>query len=464
MLEKIKRYIREFQMLEKGDRIVIGVSGGADSICLLRILTVLSKEYALKLMAVHVEHGIRGEEAVGDMHFVQEQCRLLGVECRTFSCDIPALSKELKMSEEEAGRKARYEIFEQAAKEWGAGKIAVAHHKNDQAETILYHLFRGSGLKGLGGISPVRENIIRPLLCVSRQEIEEYLENNRILYRTDSTNGETAYIRNKIRLQLLPLAEKEINAEAVEHIVKAGGYIAAAEAYLEKQAFAASSSVVKQEKKSCRIDVEGLKKEDWIIQNYVLMSCIERLAGTKKDLTNRHVEAVRELLDKESGKQLLLPYHIRARRDYEAVVLEIDKKEQKPKIEPVIVPMEGAVLEPVTGIELLFGMDDRKKNEKIEENCYTKWFDYDKIKSTVQLRTKQQGDYICIDGQGNRQKLKAFFINKKIPRADRERIMLLADGNHIIWIIGFRISEAYKVTKETKHIWKVQLFGGKENE
>lgn len=464
MLQKVKGYIEEFHMLERGDKIVIGVSGGADSVCLLQLLSALSEEFELQLFAVHVEHGIRGEEAVEDMQFVRAYCKSLNVPCKTCACDVPKLSAEWKMSEEETGRKVRYELFEQTAKEWGANKIAVAHHKNDQAETILYHLFRGSGLKGLSGMAPVRGMLIRPLLCVSRREIEDYLKKNRILYRTDSTNAETAYIRNKIRLKLLPFAEKEINSEAVEHIVKAGSYIADAQSFLEKYAQSVYSRLVKEGEENCRVAAEELLREEKIVQNWVLILCIHKLAGTRRNLTNRHIEAVRELLYKESGKRLGLPYHITARKAYGVLVLEQAEGEERSKSEPVFVPSEGEIIEPVSGIKLVFELVNRKKVEKIEENCYTKWFDYDKIKSTVQLRTRQQGDYLCIDGQGSRQKLKSFFINKKIPREDRERIMLLADGNHILWIIGFRVSEAYRVTKETKHIWKVQLCGGKENE
>ena len=205
--DALSHFIEENQLIKKGDRIVLGVSGGADSICLLHILSCIQKALEIRLFVVHINHGIRGEEAKRDEDFVRDFCKRLNVEFFAFHYDIKKMAREQKISEEEAGRKARYSTFDTVAKKIiqkeGVDaqnvKIAIAHNKDDNAETILHNLSRGSGISGLKGILAQNGNIIRPLLCFSRQEIEEYLSKNNIEYMTDSTNLENEYTRNILR-------------------------------------------------------------------------------------------------------------------------------------------------------------------------------------------------------------------------------------------------------------------------
>ena len=173
MMKKVLNFVNENRLFEYGDKVILGVSGGADSVCMLHMLCGLKEQLGITLQVVHVNHGIRGEEAHRDEIFVKELCKKLDVPCKVYHLDIPAMAKKKKMSEEEAGRQARYEIFENLATETGAQKIAVAHNLNDNSETVLFHLFRGSGLKGLMGIPVKRDKIVRPILCLSRQEIED---------------------------------------------------------------------------------------------------------------------------------------------------------------------------------------------------------------------------------------------------------------------------------------------------
>ena len=211
MLEKVENYIRQWKMLEKGDKVVVGLSGGADSVCLFLILEELRKKIGFEILAVHVNHGIRGEEAKADEEFVKTLCEKKEIPCRSVSVDIPKMAVEYRMSEEEAGRTARREIFEQAAEEWGGTRIALAHHQDDNAETFFLHLARGSGLRGLGGIYPVNGMYIRPLLCVGRKEIEDYLKGREMSYCIDATNMEDAYMRNRIRNHVIPYFKENIN-------------------------------------------------------------------------------------------------------------------------------------------------------------------------------------------------------------------------------------------------------------
>lgn len=198
MYHKVKAYIEKYHMLDEKDKVIVGVSGGADSICLLFMLIELKKEMGLSVEAVHVHHGLRKETADADAAYVKKVCKELGIELRLFYEDVKSFALHNKMSEEEAGRYVRRRIFKEVLKEAGGTKIALAHHQNDNAETLLWNLCRGCSLKGMGGIAPVDGVFIRPLLCLKREEIESYLVNRGISYCTDETNLEDGHTRNRI--------------------------------------------------------------------------------------------------------------------------------------------------------------------------------------------------------------------------------------------------------------------------
>ena len=221
-------------MIASGDRIVAGVSGGADSLCLLFLLLKYARRVPFRLCVVHVDHGIR-RDAKEDARYVEELCAGEGIPFILRKADVPAFAKAEKCSEEDAGRRIRYEAFREAAEGMGGAKIAVAHNSNDNAETMLFHLFRGSGLKGLCGIAPVREGVIRPILCLDRREAEAYLEERGIVWRTDSTNDGDDYSRNRIRHHILPYAESKLFPGAVERMLRTAEMLQETEAYLEQQ-------------------------------------------------------------------------------------------------------------------------------------------------------------------------------------------------------------------------------------
>ncbi len=255
MKKKVLDFIRKNKLVKKGDSVVLGVSGGADSICMLKLLSDLQKRLGISLYVLHINHMIRGEEADQDAEFVKKSCTKFKVPHRVINADVPAIAKEHGLSEEEAGRYVRYSEFSKYAYEVGASKIAVAHNSNDNAETVLMNLARGTGIKGLGGIAPKRPlhedpdeepkkkkgkskepddiMVIRPILCLSRKEIEEFLNENDIKYRNDSTNDSTDYTRNKIRLEIMPLLEN-INDNAMQNITNASNELASTSEYIEK--------------------------------------------------------------------------------------------------------------------------------------------------------------------------------------------------------------------------------------
>ena len=457
MYKKILDFIRRNRLFATGDRVIVALSGGADSVCLLVVLNELKHELGITLKAVHVHHGLRGEEADRDSLYAQELSQSLGLPFSCVRVDAALYARKNGMSVEEAGRHLRYEIFERERLSFQGTKIAVAHHGDDQAETILYNLFRGTGLKGLGGMRPQRGNIVRPLLAVSREEILAYLEEKRISYCEDSTNASTDYIRNRIRVLLLPAIKEQINQKAGENILHAGEMAAKADAYLEKQAEAVlrSGQTLKKDEDgrclACGLEIKVLLSQEDIIKSYVIRRMINCVSASMKDISMVHVEQAAALLSGSGGRQTDLPYGLLAVRTG-------DKLWIKRKNPAVHVENPGILALP----KMDFQIFPYKKGQEIPQNGYTKWFDYDKIKCTLSVRYRKTGDYMTLSG-GGRKTVKSFMIDEKIPREDRGRIPLVADGSHVLWVIGYRISEYYKITDDTNTVIQIQLNGGENN-
>ncbi len=450
MQKRFLEFSEQYHMFREGEQVVAAVSGGADSVCLLHLLAVNREKLGIEVSALHVHHGLRGEEADRDAAYVEELCRRLQVPCRVIYAHADQYAKEHGMSLEEAGREIRYSEFGREAERLGAAVIAVAHHRDDNVETILHNLFRGSGLKGIGGIAPVRGRIVRPLLCFGREEIISYLKEQKIGYCTDSTNLADDYTRNKLRNQIIPMIGELINPRAPENIDHAGKLVSQADEYLTQQAGKLFSENGVSEEKKAGIPVFALENQPSIIQTYVIMQMIRMVTSSGKDITSRHIEQVQELILKGTGARTDLPYGLCAHRDYQNLWIEMRKKDHL-----VDKQLSECLPKPILTVF------PYEKSAEIPKNRYTKWFDYDKIKGTVSVRVRETGDFITIPG--GRKTVKAFMIDEKIPREERDRIPLLADGKHIIWIIGYRISEYYKVTDDTKNVLQVQLDGGKRS-
>ena len=500
-MEKVLDYIRKNGMVQRGDRIIAGVSGGPDSVCLLFLLDKYKETLGISLEVVHMEHGIRGKESLEDAAFVENFCRKLAIPCHTYHRDIPKLAREWKCSGEEAGRRARYEAFEEVRGKTGGTKIAVAHNRNDQAETVLFHLVRGSGLSGLSGIRPVRGNIIRPLLCLTREEIEDLLRKENLPFRTDATNLETDYARNRIRLNILPLLREELNPRACEHLAETAERLALAEDYLAGQARETAKRLAGRKTDGGTglfLDREGFLQEPEALKAYILRYCLrevseksvleskrvlgrengrkleEALSGEKLqesegtfrqqepenpgvslyNISSSHLSAITELASRQSGRSLNLPGGLTVHTEGAYLIFDrpgIGKEEQQSETE-LIVP--GTVR---YGKYRLTASIFPYKNEIIPEKMYTKWFDYDTIKNTVQIRPRRSGDFLTVTASGGRKTLKKYLIDEKIPAGERDRLCLLADGSQILWVVGHRISEAYKVTEKTSRVLKVQV-------
>lgn len=446
-------------MLQNKDKVLVGVSGGADSVCLLFVLLECAGRMDLSLAVVHVNHGIR-PDASEDAAYVESLCKEIGVPFYLVMADARAEAAKYGISEEEAGRNIRYRAFAEKAARFGAAKIAVAHNSNDRAETMLFHLFRGTDIKGLGSIRPVRDNIIRPILCLERREIEEYLSERKIGFCRDSTNAEDDYTRNRIRHHILPYAEQEIAGECVAHMTRTAEVLAETEDYLQIQTTEALERCVESyQENAVTVDVTKLLNEHTLLQKRVLYQLIGILSGTKKDISGVHISELMELIHREGNRNVSLPYGIIAGRSYGKLYLQkkslsvpaMEKDRKLPHVNSRV-----GTCEEILGCTAEEWLD---KGNFCQKDC-TKYFDYDKIKKPPVLRTRRTGDYLTIadeNGQIRHKSLKEYMITAKIPAAYRDQIPVLAEEDHVIWLVGYRISEYYKITRRTKYVYQVEL-------
>ena len=446
MYQKMKAYVAKYHMLKETDKVIAGVSGGADSVCLLFALIELKKEMGFDLFAVHVHHGLRGEEADRDAEYVTELCRKQGIPLRVYHENVREYAASHKIGEEEAGREIRKKCFAQTMKELDANIIALAHHQNDNVETFIWNLCRGTGLQGLAGIAPVSGNIIRPLLCVKRDEIEEYLKERKISYCTDETNYSNQYTRNRIRNHMIPYMEEQINEQSVSHMAETMEQMRLVNEFVQNESAKYQKNCIVFEDGEWKLLEEPFSNVPAALKANIIRQLLFDITGKRKDIEAVHLKMVEELLEKQVGRKYEFPYEVKAIRSYEGITFqqgEIQVEEVKPE-------MKMRIFE---------------KSEDVAtfpQNPYTKWFDYDIIKNTVAIRHREPGDRIVIDKEGRSQKLKQYFINEKIPQSERERIWLVADGEQIMWIVGHRQSQAYQITEKTKTILEIKILERKE--
>ena len=456
--QKVQEYVEKHQMISSGDVIIAGISGGADSVCLLYLLLSMQERWDFQIITVHVNHQLRGREADEDQEFVRRLCEQKKIPFFAVSKNIREIAQKRKLTVEEAGRIARYEAFEEICARCGGTRIALAHHQDDQAETMIHHMARGTGLRGLCALKPVSGNRIRPMLCMTRNETEQYLLEKGQKWKTDKTNLDDDYTRNKIRHHVIEFLTEHVNPKAASHMAETAEELGEIENFLEQ---------LEQEKRKIYIEkqeegslvLEALKNEQPVLQKRILLEEFKRVAGKSKDFTRTHSEDVWELWKKQVGKQIALPYGIVAERTYEGIYIK--KKYQQEEMENqkqyVLLNIPG---DTKVGEYTVSCMVFSNNNERIVEKKYTKWFDYDNIKDSLVLRYRMPGDRISVHPSGGSKKLKDYMIDCKIPKIERDVLPLVAEGNRILWVVGQRISESYKIKEKTERIIQIQIKGG----
>ncbi len=453
MYNKVIETIKKFNMLNNGENVVVGLSGGADSCALTHILARLSEKMDLHITAVHINHGIRGEEAERDERSAEEFCRRLNIEFIAYHCDIPSEAAKRGIGEEEAGRLVRYEKFYETAEKKNGAKTAVAHNMNDKAETLIMNLCRGAGMKGLAGIKPVSGSIIRPLIFCTRDEIEKYCDDNNIEYCTDSTNLQNEYTRNKIRNILLPWLSENINPAAGMNMANASELLREEEEYLESKAQEQYKKLLKDSGDGfVSLNADGLASEHGVIRRRVLRIALRSLRPDMRDFGRKHTESAEDILMGDTGRRISLPGGITVSKGYGLINILYDREKQGAFCYDIEPGKKYFIKE--TESYVLLSLNE-EKNIKNAVNICTKKIDYDKIKDKIQLRTRQTGDFISI--KNGRKKIKDIFIDDKIPSDKRDSYPLLVCGKSVI-IVGDRLGTDYYVGQDTKNILYIYIW------
>lgn len=460
MIKKFKEFIEKNELIKKGDGVVVGLSGGPDSVCLLHLLHSIKEEYDLKIVGAHINHMIRGEEANKDEEYAKELCKSLGLDFHSIRVDIEGLAKKEGVSTETAGRDVRYGFFQKIRKEYGYNKIATAHNANDQAETILMRIMRGTGIEGLLGIPVKRDGVfIRPILGIERNDIEEYCEKNKLNPRIDKTNLETIYSRNRIRLDILPYMKEHFNEDIVNTINRMSEILSFDNDFINKE-------VEKEYKEKCIEKEERIiiKKElflgDKAIITRVIRKSLTNVSKSIYDFELKHINDVISLNNIGTNKRIDLPNGIIAENIYGDIEIKkkeaLDKSFKKEETEIIIEKkdIDKEELE-YLGYNFKFQVLKDAKKLKFNNNDLIKYFDYDKLNKCVILRARKNGDKIVPFGMKGSKKLKDIFINMKVPKNQRDITPILQFDDNIAWVVDVKLSDIFKVTKDTKTILKV---------
>ena len=436
-------------MLAPGERVLVAVSGGVDSIVLLHLLYELREELGVFLIVAHLDHRIRGEESRADAEFVAAEAQKMGLPLVLEAHDVPRYAEEHDLSLEEAAREVRYRFLEAAAAKVGADRIALGHQRDDLVETLLINLLRGAGLPGLRGMAPVRGRLIRPLIECSRAEIENFAQEHRLEYRQDRTNLERKFLRNRIRLELLPLLE-EYRPGVAARLAQTAQVLGEATDYLEELARERLEELVRLEGEGELIlDRKKFLQEEPIIRAFILREAVRRARGTLHDVESVHLRKMSELIEKRESKraELHLPGRLRFLRHGERLSLAPAQQEAEPESYEFPLQMGD---NPFPQLGWGFTLEEVEPSEGFDEDPLRELIDRDRIEEPLLIRSWRPGDRFRPLGMVGVKKVQDLFVDAKVPREERARIPLLCDRQGIVWVVGLRLSEDYKVTDRTK--------------
>lgn len=456
LIDRIRKTIEKLRLIEKGDRIIVAVSGGPDSTALLLALNGLKDDYGLKLNIVHLDHMLRvPKETKKDFEYVSDLAKRLGLPLVFKKIDVRAYVKETGLSLEEAAREKRYEFLLEAAKDIGANKIALGHTLDDQAETVLMRLIRGSGSAGLRGIPPMRPLngvfIVRPLIEVWRREVEGYLKRMNIRPRQDTTNLMHKFLRNRIRYELLVLLKK-YNPKIKEVLARSAQNLSCDYEIVSDVIDKAFRVCAKVKGDSVTVSLRRLKDNRIGIRHGILRKAIEVSKGSLRGIDYSHIEDIENLMKAEKGA-MDLPGKTRVVKTKDALAFgRVRAEASVPKVwKQISVPGTTFIPE----LKLTFEAKFARSRLGLGKPRTAEYIDFEKIKEPVYIRTWQKGDRFRPLGMAEEKKLQDFFVDQKVPRGKRGRVPLLLSGKDIIWVCGLRLSDAVKISAGTKRTLKV---------
>jgi len=460
LFEQVRRTIDHYRLLEKGDRVIMGVSAGVDSMVLLHLLNAFRQEFDLFLIVAHIHHGLRPVESEKEAELVQKESVRLGLPFEYGQFNVKEFRESEGFSMQDAARRIRFQFFHNLLKKYGGGKIALGHNADDQVETVLLRLLRGSGLKGLKGMLPIREKrVIRPLLEVWKEEIEGFARENSISYLTDSSNLKGDYLRNRLRLKLIPLIEQDYQPGFRRTIIKTSTLLREENDFMEKEAGEAYQKIAYEEGGEITFKFSAYQSLHKAIQWRVIQKVLERMEdGLKIDEGEwSDVNLIYRRLRQTPASLLLeLSHGLCLEKRYDRVLL---RKERLRTIPPFEVDLNVPGRTYIREIEREVVVEEREwdSSKSIDESQNVAFLDYERLHLPLRMRNFRPGDRFQPLGAKGTQKLKEFFIDHKIPKYERPSIPLLISGEMIAWIVGYRIDERVKITSETKRVLRIEV-------
>lgn len=460
MQEKVFEYIKNNSMIDKGDRVLIALSGGPDSICLLHILNSLKDKLNIKIFAAHVNHCLRADEADRDEEYARKFCEDLGIDFYVKKIDIDRVSRERKISTEMAGREERYRFFDELKASLNIEKIAIAHNANDQAETLIMRIARGTGIDGLVGIRPVRDKIyIRPILSLTRVEIENYCEANKLNPRIDKSNLEEIYSRNKIRLKAIPFIEENFNKDIINALNRLAYSASNDIEFINEVVSEKYYNLVREERDFISIEKETFLEKEAILTR-IIRKALVKISGVSNNFEMKHIQDIKELQKGETGKKINLTNKVIVLNEYGKIkIIKESLKQEAKTFKETKFDIEELANEKIKVINNNFGKFTFQllNNENLSNtkgNSYEKYFNIDNIKE-ISIRNRKDGDTIIPFGMNGKKKLKDILINNKVPKDERDNIPLVIFDENIAWIVGLRNSDLYKIKRSNKKLLKV---------
>jgi tRNA(Ile)-lysidine synthase len=460
--QKVIDFIRKKDLIAAGDKLVVAVSGGADSVCLLHILAQHRDALGVGLHAAHLNHQLRGAESDADAAYVSALAKKLGmpatIECR----DVTSGRKSGSL--EETAREVRYDFLADVAAKVGATKVVTGHTRDDHVETILLHLLRGAGTAGLRGLQSRsllpygakndKLEVVRPLLELTRQEIVSYCQRHRLAPRSDSSNESFSFLRNRIRLELLPVL-RSYNPAIDKVLIRLADIATDDISFMEEQTALIWPGLMQKDGEALYLEVNRLLALPHAVQRQVLRRAVRELRGDLKDIEADHIEAMMESLSKPAGKRFCLPDGLTLSREYGRLVLTPTRASVCP-----LPPLKGTASINIPGETDLSGWRVRAdivQHSVGSDDGLIASFDLDKVGQKLAVRRRRPGDRFQPLGMSQTKKLQDFMVDARIPRAWRDRVPLVSSARQILWVVGWRIDDRVKVTEKTKKILRLQF-------
>lgn len=452
LIKKVIRTVERYGMLYGGERVLIALSGGPDSVCLLDVLNALKERWRLSLSALYIDHGLRPEETPGEIEFCKRIAERYGIEFHVVSINVRDYAEREGFTFQEAGRILRYICLEQEALRTDADRIATGHHADDQAETIIMRLIRGAGRRGLSGIPPVRGKVIRPLIELSRDEIEEYISSKRLDYIIDSSNLKDEYFRNRIRREVIPILKK-FNPNLLNTLSRTAHILREEDDFINTFVHKALMRLISRKTSdTVELFLSPLETLERVVLRRALLRVIDETRGLRS-IKMENIEDIIGLIKKgSSGDRIYLPGGIRAIRSYSTLIIT-SKKPQRVQECELKVPGETLIKE--AGVVLIATIEENVNN--YGDGKETACFDINSLSFPLKIRARKEGDFFYPFGLGKRKKLQDFFVDEKVPRDIRDSVPLLISGEDIIWVVGYRTDERYRVGPSTERVLKITV-------